>query len=281
MPRARACRCGCADRRRRAPAPPWSAWSRVLRCQPDGRGPRLITLPAASRTAATGHGPAGRAFSIGDYASLPRRDRRLGSLRILRRGLAAQSRRLADDQLDVRRRHAGDAADAVGFGALRGRARSPEDQVDQQAIREDRRATRGSGSSATSWWASTSARPNWPSSYDAVVYAIGAQADRPLNIPGEELPGSVAAVDFVGWYNAHPHFEEISPDLSGAPGRRRRQRQRRARRRAHSGHRPRRARPHRHRRPRAGVAAPARRRGSGRHRSPRPAADRVHHAGAA
>ncbi len=52
--------------------------------------------------------------------------------------------------------------------------------------------------------------------YDAVVYAIGAQADRPLNIPGEELPGSVAAVDFVGWYNAHPHFEEISPDLSGA-----------------------------------------------------------------
>src|SRR6202045_1351795 len=30
--------------------------------------------------------------------------------------------------------------------------------------------------------------------YDAVVYAIGAQADRPLNIPGEELAGSVAAV---------------------------------------------------------------------------------------
>src|ERR1700677_1012461 len=52
--------------------------------------------------------------------------------------------------------------------------------------------------------------------YDAVVYAIGAQADRPLNIPGEELTGSVAAVDFVGWYNAHPHFEEMSPDLSGA-----------------------------------------------------------------
>src|SRR6201991_3888552 len=52
--------------------------------------------------------------------------------------------------------------------------------------------------------------------YDAVVYAIGAQADRPLNIPGEELPGSVAAVDFVGWYNAHPNFEEVTPDLSGA-----------------------------------------------------------------
>ncbi|WP_179474565.1 FAD-dependent oxidoreductase [Mycolicibacterium vinylchloridicum] len=50
--------------------------------------------------------------------------------------------------------------------------------------------------------------------YDAVVYAIGAQSDRPLGIPGEELAGSVAAVDFVGWYNAHPHFGEMAPDLS-------------------------------------------------------------------
>jgi ferredoxin/flavodoxin---NADP+ reductase len=51
--------------------------------------------------------------------------------------------------------------------------------------------------------------------YDAVIYAIGAQADRPLNIPGEQLPGSIAAVDFVGWYNAHPHFEQMTPDLAG------------------------------------------------------------------
>jgi ferredoxin/flavodoxin---NADP+ reductase len=52
--------------------------------------------------------------------------------------------------------------------------------------------------------------------YDAVIYAVGAQSDRALNIPGEDLPGSVAAVDFVGWYNAHPDFEQMSPDLSGA-----------------------------------------------------------------
>jgi ferredoxin/flavodoxin---NADP+ reductase len=52
--------------------------------------------------------------------------------------------------------------------------------------------------------------------YDAVIYAIGTQSDRSLNISGEDLPGSVAAVDFVGWYNAHPHFEETTPDLSGA-----------------------------------------------------------------
>jgi ferredoxin--NADP+ reductase len=49
--------------------------------------------------------------------------------------------------------------------------------------------------------------------YDAVVYAVGAQSDRALGIPGEDLPGSVAAVDFVGWYNAHPHFAEMAPDL--------------------------------------------------------------------
>jgi ferredoxin--NADP+ reductase len=50
--------------------------------------------------------------------------------------------------------------------------------------------------------------------YDAVIYAVGAQSDRSLGIPGENLPGSVAAVDFVGWYNAHPHFEEMAPDIS-------------------------------------------------------------------
>jgi len=51
--------------------------------------------------------------------------------------------------------------------------------------------------------------------YDAVIYAIGAQSDRSLKIPGEDLPGSMAAVEFVGWYNAHPHFQDATPDLSG------------------------------------------------------------------
>lgn len=52
--------------------------------------------------------------------------------------------------------------------------------------------------------------------YDAVIYAVGAQSDRALGIPGEQLPGSIAAVDFVGWYNAHPHFAHMAPDLSCA-----------------------------------------------------------------
>jgi ferredoxin--NADP+ reductase len=50
--------------------------------------------------------------------------------------------------------------------------------------------------------------------YDAVVYAVGAQADRRLGIPGEDLPGSWAATAFVAWYNGHPDFQDLSFDLS-------------------------------------------------------------------
>jgi ferredoxin--NADP+ reductase len=51
--------------------------------------------------------------------------------------------------------------------------------------------------------------------YDAVVYAFGAETDRRLGIPGEDLPGSWAATQFVAWYNAHPDFQHLSFDLSG------------------------------------------------------------------
>src|ERR1700758_952201 len=44
-------------------------------------------------------------------------------------------------------------------------------------------------------------------SYDAVVYATGAMRDRHLGIPGEDLPGSVAATDFVNWYCGHPDVD--------------------------------------------------------------------------
>ena len=51
--------------------------------------------------------------------------------------------------------------------------------------------------------------------YDAVVYTVGAQSDRKLGIPGEDLPGCEAALDFVGWYNGHPDFTDLSFDLTG------------------------------------------------------------------
>jgi ferredoxin/flavodoxin---NADP+ reductase len=44
-------------------------------------------------------------------------------------------------------------------------------------------------------------------SYDAVVYATGAMRDRRMGIPGEDLPGSYAATDFVNWYCGHPDME--------------------------------------------------------------------------
>ena len=51
--------------------------------------------------------------------------------------------------------------------------------------------------------------------YDAIVYAIGAQSDRRMGIPGEDLPGSWAATEFVAWYNGHPDYQELEFDLSG------------------------------------------------------------------
>jgi ferredoxin/flavodoxin---NADP+ reductase len=50
--------------------------------------------------------------------------------------------------------------------------------------------------------------------YDAVVYTVGAQTDRRLGVPGEDLPGSWAATEFVAWYNGHPDFQDLEFDLS-------------------------------------------------------------------
>jgi ferredoxin--NADP+ reductase len=50
--------------------------------------------------------------------------------------------------------------------------------------------------------------------YTAVIYATGAQTDKSLGIPGEDLPGSWAATEFVAWYNAHPDFRDLEFDLS-------------------------------------------------------------------
>lgn len=49
--------------------------------------------------------------------------------------------------------------------------------------------------------------------YDAVVLATGAELSRGLDIPGEALPGSHSAGDFVAWYNGHPQFSALRFDL--------------------------------------------------------------------
>lgn len=53
------------------------------------------------------------------------------------------------------------------------------------------------------------------SRHHAVIYAVGAAQSRRLDIPGEDLPGSHPAADFVGWYNGHPDHAEHTFDLSG------------------------------------------------------------------
>lgn len=50
--------------------------------------------------------------------------------------------------------------------------------------------------------------------YHQIIYAVGAQTDKRLGIPGEDLVGSHAATEFVAWYNGHPDYRHLDFDLS-------------------------------------------------------------------
>jgi ferredoxin--NADP+ reductase len=50
--------------------------------------------------------------------------------------------------------------------------------------------------------------------YHQLVYTTGAQTDRRMGIPGEDLPGSHPATEFVAWYNGHPDYRDCQFDLS-------------------------------------------------------------------
>ncbi len=50
--------------------------------------------------------------------------------------------------------------------------------------------------------------------YHQVLYATGAQTDRRMGIPGEDLQGSHPATEFVAWYNGHPDYRDLHFDLS-------------------------------------------------------------------
>ncbi|MBI2553184.1 MAG: FAD-dependent oxidoreductase [Candidatus Rokubacteria bacterium] len=49
--------------------------------------------------------------------------------------------------------------------------------------------------------------------YHQIVYATGAQTDRRMGIPGEDLRGSHPATEFVAWYNGHPDYQDCQFDL--------------------------------------------------------------------
>lgn len=50
--------------------------------------------------------------------------------------------------------------------------------------------------------------------YHQILYSTGAQTDRPLGIPGDDLIGSHPATEFVAWYNGHPDYRDHHFDLS-------------------------------------------------------------------
>ncbi|NND72770.1 MAG: FAD-dependent oxidoreductase [Rhodothermales bacterium] len=50
--------------------------------------------------------------------------------------------------------------------------------------------------------------------YHQILFTTGAQVDRRLGIPGEDLPRSYSATEFVAWYNGHPDYSELEFDLS-------------------------------------------------------------------
>lgn len=50
--------------------------------------------------------------------------------------------------------------------------------------------------------------------HHAIIFTCGAGTDRRLGIPGEDIPGSYTATEFVGWYNGHPDYRDRHFDLS-------------------------------------------------------------------
>jgi NADPH-dependent glutamate synthase beta subunit-like oxidoreductase len=50
--------------------------------------------------------------------------------------------------------------------------------------------------------------------YDAVVLSVGAPQDKPVGVAGEHLAGVYGSAEFVGWYNGHPDFRHLDPDLT-------------------------------------------------------------------
>lgn len=53
------------------------------------------------------------------------------------------------------------------------------------------------------------------SRYHQIVFATGAQTDKRIAIPGEDMPGSHTATEFVAWYNGHPYKSDLDFDMSG------------------------------------------------------------------
>src|SRR6185312_9621061 len=232
-PRLRASRCACADRPRRAPSPPWSGWRRGRRCRLAGRVPQPPTLPAPlfaprpaeQRLASSGNRVHCATATPSPLAALWDTNRKLSMrpyhVAIVGSGpsgffAAASLLKAADasDEIDV----AVDMLEMLPtpWGLVRSGVAPDHPKIKSISKQFEKTAAdprfRFFGNVIVGEHIESA---ELAERYDAVIYAVGAQSDRALNIPGEDLPGSIAAVDFVGWYNAHPNFYDMMPDLSG------------------------------------------------------------------
>ena len=130
-------------------------------------------------------------------------------------GFYAAGHLLADAVRALRGRHARAPAHALGPRPLRRRPRPPQDQVRHPHLRETAAHPRFRFFGNVTFGEHVS-REELLAHYHAIVYATGSPSDRPLGIPGEDLPGSHAATEFVGWYNGHPDHTDLELDLLSA-----------------------------------------------------------------
>ena len=137
------------------------------------------------------------------------RDRRLRPGRLLRRRAPAAGRTRSCVEVDMFDR----LPTPFGPRPRRRRARPPEDQVRDRASTRRPPAKEGSGSSATSSSAATSPPTTCSTAITRSSTPSARPTDRQLGIPGEDLPGSHAATEFVAWYNGHPDFADREFDL--------------------------------------------------------------------
>ena len=112
-----------------------------------------------------------------------------------------------------RGRHVRAAADAVGPRPRSAWRRTTRTSRPSRRCSRRWRSGPASGSSATSRSARTCRPTTCARTTTRSIWSVGAQADRRMGIPGEDLPGSLAATAFVAWYNGHPDYADLDVDL--------------------------------------------------------------------
>jgi adrenodoxin-NADP+ reductase len=172
--------------------------------------------PHPSRVAIIGSGPAGfwtaeRIFKLQPHTTIDMYERLPVPFGLVRYGVAPDHPEVRNC-VDIFRRvadHAGFAFRGgvnVGIGGG-GLAETPSLVTEAVVRAKSIVETRGDESGANV------SIEQLASAYDAVVVAVGANRDRRLGVPGEDLKGVYSARDFVGWYTGLPWCADLAPRI--------------------------------------------------------------------